>query len=368
MNRTPEPAVTDLELRHPTGVTGIRVGEGAVPALAPWMASRLEGRRLFVVTTEVVLRHHRAALTALEGAGLAPQALTVPDGESAKSLEVAAGLWGELSRGGAKRDSRLLAFGGGSVSDVTGFVAGTFARGIEWLAWPTTLLAQVDAAIGGKTAIDLAEAKNAVGLFHHPTTVVCDTAFLSTLPERELRSGLYEVVKVAALLDAALFERLERDLERLVTGEIAALTPVVVEAARIKARVVEEDPGDRGKRALLNFGHTLGHALEAALGYSRLTHGEAIGHGMRFALRLASRRGLDAGAAQRVERLVGRLAPPVLPDLAPEALVELMARDKKAREAGLAWILPTGLGAGGAATPIAPDELRGELEDFLAGA
>jgi 3-dehydroquinate synthase len=346
-------------------VTPIRVGPGALAAAVDELSAVLSGRRLFIVSSQRLLELHGSALGPVEAAAQEPHRLIVADGEEAKRLDVAERLWSEMARAGAKRDSCLAAFGGGSVGDLAGFVAGAFARGIDWLQLPTTLLAQVDAAIGGKTAIDLPQAKNAVGLFHQPRLVVCDTALLATLPARQLRSGLFEVLKVAALFDPALLATVETELDRLVAGDAEALSPVVAVAARLKVRIVEGDVGDRGERRLLNFGHTLGHALEAALDYRHLTHGEAVGFGMLFALRLAVRRGMDETEAERISHLIGRVGLPALPRLAKEAVLAAMACDKKARESGLDWVLPSGLGRGGEAIPVPAEELSEELEDFL---
>jgi len=267
---------------------------------------------------------------------------------------------------GGKRDSRLIAFGGGSVGDLGGFAAGCFLRGIDFTQIPTTLLAQVDAAIGGKTGVDLPGGKNTVGLFHHPWMVACDTSLLPTLPREELRSGLVEVIKMAALLDPDLFDRVERQLETLLDGDPAALGPVVAAAAAAKIAVVERDPTEQGDRRLLNFGHTLGHAIEASCRYSGLRHGEAVGYGILFALRLALRRGLAKDAAARIYTLIHRLGLPPLPALDPGDLMAAMARDKKARESGLVWVLPHALGEGRMVGGIPNEEVLAGLRDFLA--
>lgn len=268
---------------------------------------------------------------------------------------------------GGKRDSRLIAFGGGSVGDLGGFAAGCFLRGIEFVQIPTTLLAQVDASIGGKTGVDLPGGKNTVGLFHHPRWVICDTAVLPSLPREELRSGLVEVIKMAALLDPDLFELLEKELEILLDGDPTALGPVVAAAAAAKIAVVERDPIEKGERRLLNFGHTLGHAVESASGYAGLRHGEAVGYGILFALRLALRRGLPAATAKRIHDLIRRLELPSLPGgLDPERLMDLMARDKKARESGLVWVLPVDLGTGRMTEDVPQKEVLEELGRFLA--
>ncbi len=359
-------AVERFELRHPRGVTRLAAGDGALAAAAPELAARFAGRALFVVSSAPILALHGAALEPLEAAARGATRLEVADGEPAKCLAEAERLWRALAAAGAKRDSVVAAFGGGSVGDLAGFVAATFLRGVELVQLPTTLLAQVDAAIGGKTAIDLPEAKNSVGCFHHPSWVVAESRFLATLPRRELRSGLVEAIKTAAALDGALLDRIDRDLPALLAGEPAALAPVAAAAARAKARLVESDPEEAGARQLLNLGHTLGHALETAAGYGRLRHGDAVAHGLRFALRLAAPRGLDAGFGRRLSALIDRLEVPPLPRLDPGALLELMARDKKARAAGLTWVLPIAPGRAERIAGIPWAEVEARLGELLA--
>lgn len=367
-----------LCLRHPEGETQILVGPAlleearCVEAVSAWVA----GRTVFVVTSQPIQDLHAQRLTALTAGAARTVPLLVPDGEAAKTLEVAGSLWRRMLQAGGKRDSRVIGFGGGSVGDLAGFVAGGFLRGIEVTHVPTTLLAQVDASIGGKTAIDLPEAKNSVGLFVHPRFVLSDTEVLATLGRRHLAAGLAEVVKMALLLDPELLTRVEEELPRLLAGQAEALAPVVAAAARAKIRVVEEDPREAGLRRVLNFGHTLGHALETTLGYRGLLHGEAVIHGMCFALRLARPRGLDAAVAERFAALLERLEAPSLATFVEsgpevfgvEALLTAMSRDKKAREGGLAWVLPAGLGEARITSDISQEEVRRELQAFLSAA
>jgi len=312
-----------------------------------------------------VLALHRDALAPIAGLAAEVVVLSVPDGEAAKTVDEAGRLWEALLAAGGRRDSLVVALGGGSVSDLAGFAAGAFLRGVDWLAIPTTLLAQVDAAVGGKTGVDLPAAKNAVGLFHHPLAVWAEPAFVATLSIDQRRHGLVEALKVGAVLDLALFERIERQAERLLAGDAEALAPVAAAAARAKADLVAIDPEERGARQLLNFGHTLGHALEAEAGYGRLAHGDAVAHGLRFALRLSRRDGCESEFATRVERLVDRLAPPPLPPLAPEPLLGRLAHDKKARREGLGWVLLRGPGRGEFGVPIDAAEVADELAKFL---
>ncbi|HEX4962379.1 MAG TPA: 3-dehydroquinate synthase [Thermoanaerobaculia bacterium] len=357
--------ISRLTLDHPDGVTPVLVGEGALSAAQPELAEWLSGRTAFVVTSARVWALHGDRLDAISRSAARWVILEVEDGEEAKSVESAGRLWNEMLAAGGKRDSRLLTFGGGVVGDLGGFAAGCFLRGLEFVQVPTTLLAQVDASIGGKTGVDLPGGKNTVGLFHHPRRVISDTSVLPTLPPEELRSGMVEVVKMAALLDPDLFVLLEEQMETLLEGDPEALGPVVAAAAAAKIAVVERDPIEKGERRLLNFGHTLGHAIEAACEYSGLRHGEAVGYGILFALRLALSRGLDRRTAERIQSLILRLHLPPLPELDPETLLAAMARDKKALESGLVWVLPRALGEGRMAGSVPPAEVRAELRSFL---
>lgn len=356
-----------LTLRHPTGRTRIVAGFGALTAAWEELSGWLAGRTVFLVTSPPIRELHGERLAPLAETAARWVPVEVPDGEAAKSVATANRLWNEMLAEGGKRDSRLVAFGGGSVGDLGGFVAGCFLRGIEVVQIPTTLLAQVDAALGGKTGVDLPGGKNTVGLFHHPIRVLAETAFLHTLPREELRSGLVEVVKMALLLDPELLERTEAELPRLLDGDPEALGPVVGRAAAAKIGVVERDPVEKGERKLLNFGHTLGHAIEASLGYRGLRHGEAVAYGILFALRLAVLRGLDPAVARRMRDLLARFGLPRLPSLDPAELLDHMQRDKKARESGLAWVLPASLGRGEVAEGIDPERVWSELTAFLQG-
>jgi 3-dehydroquinate synthase len=335
------------------------------PEVLHWLA----GRRAFVVSSQPVRRLHGARMAALEAAAGSVEWLDVPDGEAAKDLATVGRLWNALLAAGGKRDSLVVAFGGGSVGDVTGFAAGAFLRGIEFLQVPTTLLAQVDASVGGKTGIDLPAGKNTVGLFHPPAHVLADTSLLTTLPRAELRSGLVEVVKMAAVLDGELLTRCERDLGSLLAGDVATLTPVVESAVAAKVRVVGEDPTETtGRRRVLNLGHTLGHAIETVLEYGHLRHGEAVAYGLLFAIRLAQRlRLIEDDVGERLRRLLGRFELPVLPvDRLPvAALLAAMARDKKASQRGLVWVLPRRVGED-RQEPVPAELVREELEPFLA--
>ncbi len=354
-----------LTLRHPDGETSIVVARGALEQAKQELLDWIRDRAVFVITSPNIHSLHGSLLDALINAASNWTVLQVPDGESAKDLSQAERLWNEILVAGGKRDSRVVAFGGGSVGDLTGFVAGCFLRGIEAVQIPTTLLAQVDAAIGGKTGVNLPAGKNAVGLFAHPRLVVIDTDLLQTLPSAELRSGLVEVAKMAILRSPELFVRLEENLEHLLEGDPEALEPVVVAAVEGKIAIVEQDPVEKGDRQLLNLGHTVGHALETALAYKDLRHGEAVGYGILFALRLAELRGLERETSNRIRALLTRFQFPVLPQISAQELREIVARDKKAREAGLVWVLPVELGKCEIVADIEPRVVAQELERFL---
>jgi 3-dehydroquinate synthase len=368
-----------LTLAHPRGVSEVLVGRGLLAAggtaalgdVTEWC----RGRVVFLVTSEVPERHcGAAARQLLETAGAARiETIEVPDGEAAKTVDCAASVWWEMLERGGKRDSRLVTLGGGSVGDLGGFVAASFLRGIDYIQIPTTLLAQVDASVGGKTGVDLPGGKNTVGAFHHPRFVLADIDSLRTLPVGELRAGLFEVVKMAALLDLDLLDSVEESLVPLLAGDADALTPVVAASIQAKLNVVEADLEEGDRRRLLNFGHTLGHAIEAEFGYRGLRHGDAVAHGMRFVLRLALGRGLDPDFAERFKRLIERMGPPDLAAverdmgvrLEVDRLMAAMGRDKKARESGLVWILPAAPGRGEIVADLDPAAVRTELQAFL---
>jgi 3-dehydroquinate synthase len=352
-------------LRHAGGVTELAVGLGpgvVAEVLGDWVAAR----SVFAVTSEPVWRLHGERCCApLAAAAASWTVLEVPDGEAAKTPAVAERLWRRLLAAGGRRDSRVVAFGGGSVGDVAGFAAATFLRGVGVCQVPTTVLAQVDAAIGGKSAINLPGAKNSVGVFRQPDRVVAAVELLATLDERERRAGLVEVVKMAALLDPGLLDRVERDLDLLLVAVGEPWVDLVARAQAAKVGVVERDPLESGERRVLNFGHTLGHALEAHAGFGALLHGEAVAYGMLFALQLAGGRGLDTGFRRRLETVIERLEPAALPPASVDELLTLAGRDKKAGREGIVWVLPTAPGAWEAVT-LESGVLRAELEAFMA--
>jgi 3-dehydroquinate synthase len=333
------PVVEIIAARQGEHSYPVHVGRGAVRALAPL----LEGvDRVALVSCSRVLRTPLGREVAGWVEGCAPLAVThqLADGEKGKTLAELERAAVALLRAGCTRRSLVVALGGGAVTDAAGFLAATFMRGIPWIAVPTTLLAMVDAAIGGKTAANLPVAKNAVGAFHPPRAVLADPAALATLPARELASGKGEVVKYGAL-DPRL---LAPFAEACAAG---ALDPAVVAAcARIKVDVVAEDPTEQGPRKLLNLGHTFGHGIEAAGKFARYTHGEAVGVGLAFAFRLARRLGrVGDGAVEAIEAAIRQADLPVrVPPALARKAIQHMAFDKKRTAAGLRWVLPRAKG------------------------
>lgn len=353
---------------EPEAETVLLFRGGASQDLPEELAAALRGRTVFVLSTPRLRRVHGEKIARLVAPAARRIELEADDGEAAKTLDQAGELWRRMVEAGGKRDSLLVAVGGGSLTDLGGFVAGCFLRGIPVIHVPTTLLAMVDAAIGGKTAIDL-HGKNLVGTFHHPRLVLADTDFLVTLPADELRAGLVEAIKMAAMLDPELFELIETALPSLLAGDRQVLLAVVARAAAAKCGVVAADPTEKGLRKVLNFGHTLGHAIEGVLGYAGLRHGEAVAYGMLFTLLLQKGRPeADPAFFRRLHGLLSRLGLPEL-QLHPHhvsALMDFMSRDKKASEQGLTWVLPTRLGEHQFRGGIPAAEVAAALGSFLA--
>ncbi len=311
-----------------------------------WLARQLpdDPSGVFLLSSPTVWRHWGRALTSAL-APARPRRILFDDREVAKNLQTVEGIARQLVRGGGDRGAVLVAAGGGVVGDVAGFVAASYMRGVRLVHIPSTLVAQVDSSIGGKTGVNLREGKNLVGAFYPPRLVVADPDMLATLDDRQFRSGLYEVVKYAVISDPLLFDVLERTLGRMTRRDGSALDWVVARCARAKGEIVGRDERESGLRQVLNFGHTVGHALEAASGYRRLLHGEAVGWGMLAAVEIARELGrLSQAQANRVAALVagiGRL--PRIP-VAPAAILARLHADKKARAGRLRWVLPRRVG------------------------
>jgi 3-dehydroquinate synthase len=274
-----------------------------------------------------------------------PTTLFLPAGEQNKRLPQIERLASELAQAGADRSSLLIAFGGGIVGDLAGFLAAIYMRGIDYIQVPTTLLAQVDSSVGGKTGVNLATGKNLIGSFHHPRAVFADIDILQTLPDRELRAGLFESVKAGIIRDPSLFRFMEQNSKSILARDPAALERVITSSIRMKANVVAIDERESGLRMILNYGHTLGHAIEAATNFSTLLHGEAIAWGMLAALQIAlARKTVTPAQAQRIEQTI-LLYGPLPPFRAtPAKLLAAAGRDKKNRAGTRRFILPKGIG------------------------
>jgi shikimate kinase/3-dehydroquinate synthase len=340
-------AVT-LTVHHPGGAYPIHIGQGLLDHAGG--ALRAAGARaggcVALVSNPVVAALYAArAEAALRAAGFEPFACTVPDGEQHKTLATVAGLYEQFLAGGLDRSGTVLSLGGGVTGDVAGFAAATYMRGVRLAQVPTTLLAMVDASVGGKTGVDLPQGKNLAGAFKQPAVVVVDPGLLTTLPAGELRSGMAEVLKHALLADPELFAALRRPKSGDGSPLTSDVSEYVARALRVKIDVVEEDPYEEGQRAMLNLGHTVGHALERLSDY-RLRHGEAVSIGLVAAARLATRLGrAEPGLVDEVEGALAAWDLPVrCPPLDPATIWAAMAHDKKRRGRTLRWVLPRAVG------------------------
>lgn len=318
------------------------IGPGAWSALRDFPCAQYTS--LFVITERKLWRFW--GKTFLKEAGLEAEPLFVPPGEASKSLGALERLAGALLKRGADRGSLLVLFGGGVIGDLGGFLASVYMRGVDCVHVPTTVLAQVDSSIGGKTAVNLTEMKNLIGTFYPPRVVVSDPRVLSSLSQRDFRSGLYEVVKHAILDGSGFASRLEACAGMLRPDDVAALGPVIARAAKVKINVVNRDERETGLRMVLNLGHTFGHALEEITHYKRFVHGEAVAWGLLAVSRLAQRMGaLKAIEGERIERLVRSLGPlPPVRDISPASVLRLLPQDKKAVAGRIRWVVPERIG------------------------
>ena len=325
----------------------IHIGTGILDATALY-APHLPAGSAAVVTNEVVAPLYLPRVKkALEAAGARVAEIVLDDGEQAKRWTSLERVFDALLAARCGRDTLIVALGGGVIGDLAGFAAAIYQRGVALLQVPTTLLAQVDSSVGGKTAINHVQGKNMLGAFHQPRAVITDVATLDTLPERELRAGLAEVIKHALALDLRFVEWLEKSIDELLARERSALVYAVRRCCELKAGVVAADERESGVRSLLNFGHTFGHAIEAGTGYGAWLHGEAIAAGMVMATELSARAGLIAAAdVHRVRSLLGRAGLPITgPALSAERLMQLMALDKKAARGRVRFVLLNSIGA-----------------------
>ncbi len=325
----------------------IEIGTGNLPEAGRFVDERLSPAHVVLVTDENVVEPHGQAVANSLAEHADVDILAVEPGESTKSIATADVLWQKLLDVGADRRTAVVAVGGGVVGDLAGFVAATFARGLPFVQIPTTLLAQVDSSVGGKVGVNLPGAKNMVGAFWQPRGVLIDTAVLTTLPGREYRAGLAEVVKYGVILDADFFTYLEDHAAELCERDHEVLRHIVARSCQLKADVVASDEREEtGLRAVLNYGHTFCHAFETLTGYGQLLHGEAVSIGMMCAARLAERLGrIDATfVARQLALLTALELPTQMPLLDADEVIAVMRRDKKAAEGRLRFVLPTRLG------------------------
>jgi 3-dehydroquinate synthase len=325
----------------------IHIGAGLLTRAGELLAPAFVRPRAIVVTNPVVAARYLEPLrSSLQASDIASETILVPDGEAHKSLATLDDVLTRLLQWKAERSTTLVALGGGVVGDLAGFAAAVYQRGMPFIQVPTTLLAQVDSSVGGKTAVNHPLGKNMIGAFHQPRAVLIDTHCLRSLPAREFSAGLAEVIKYGAIRDAGFFSWLEANLERLVARDDDALAHAIGESCRIKAEIVAADERETGERALLNLGHTFGHAIEAGLGYGEWLHGEAVAAGMVLAAQTSARLGLLAeGDVARLSALIARAGLPVAaPALGFDRWLELMGRDKKVEGGALRFVLLDALG------------------------
>jgi len=364
---SPSPSLLErLHLTTPSRDCQILIGRGLLGDPASW-AGTSRSTQAVIVTNPTVAAHWRASLEqALKSLYPRVSVVELPDGEAHKDWPALSLIFDHLLAQGCDRKTVLFALGGGVIGDMTGFAAGCYMRGVPFVQVPTTLLAQVDSSVGGKTAINHALGKNMIGLFYQPERVVCDLDTLATLPKRELVAGLAEVIKYGPIADENFLVWIETNLEALLGLDAAALIHAVKRSCQIKADVVGQDEREEGLRAILNFGHTFGHAIESGLGYGQWLHGEAVGCGMRMATDLSARLGLvPPDTVDRMHRLLERTGLPVrAPDLGVDRYLELMGRDKKAEAGRIRFVVLERLGR--AAVRQAPDEtVAAVIEDAV---
>ncbi len=338
----------------------IHIGAGILARAGELLAPPRPARAI-VVTNPVVAAHHLAPLqAALLRSGIRCEGVLVPDGEAHKDWATLYDVHTRLLELGAERSTLLVALGGGVIGDLAGFAAATYQRGMPLLQVPTTLLAQVDSSVGGKTAVNHPLGKNMIGAFHQPSAVIIDTSTLSTLPEREYIAGIAEVIKYGAACDIEFFEWLEANIAQLLARAPSAVEYAVTESCRIKAAIVAADEREAGARALLNFGHTFGHAIEAGTGFGAWLHGEAVAAGIALATTLSrSVTGLGGSEAARVVQLIARARLPVQPPPLPfDQWIALMSRDKKVDEGAMRFVLLDALGRASVRGGIGEESLR----------
>jgi 3-dehydroquinate synthase len=347
-----------IDVATPSRAYPVTIEDNAIERLGQILTELRVPKRVFIVSSPLVWRLHGGRLRSINA-----ESILVPDGERHKQLPTVARIYDALVRTSADRASTLVTFGGGVIGDMAGFAAATYLRGITLVHVPTTLLAQVDSAIGGKVGVNHPLGKNLIGAFYQPSAVVIDPTVLATLPRREFRAGLYEVVKYGVTSSASLFDRLTRDRTAIFAREQEVLTSVIAESCRIKASVVAADEREAGLRRILNFGHTAGHAIEAVTKYRRYRHGEAVAYGMLVAAALAAARGALAERDQKaIGDVIAGLGPlPAIADVSTSQILDAVRHDKKVVSGRLHFVLPTAIGA----TAIVDDVTEKEMREAL---
>jgi len=344
-----------IPVHTPSGDYQIEIATGISNRLPALLESARAPARRFLISSPPIWKLHGERFQTLTS----EPPILIPDGERHKRVATVGRIYDALVRAAADRATTIVAVGGGVVGDTAGFAAATFLRGVPLVQVPTTLLAQVDSAIGGKVGVNHPLGKNLIGAFHQPLAVAIDPDLLATLPRREFRAGLYEVVKYGMIASRGLFDRLTSDLAAVFKREPALLADVIGESCRIKAAVVSADERESGPRRALNFGHTMGHALESLTQYKRFRHGEAVAYGMLAACELAVARGaLDPSARDALRELITRMGPlPAVADLSAAEAVEAAGRDKKIVGGTLHFVLPTAIGTTTTVTDVTSEEL-----------
>ncbi|HWW86185.1 MAG TPA: 3-dehydroquinate synthase [Vicinamibacterales bacterium] len=349
-----------IDVKTPSRAYVVNIADGSLDDVGRLLDDLGAPQRRFIVSSPLVWRLHGTRLAR----ALAGEAILIPDGERFKQLSAVTRVHDALVRSRADRASTLVTFGGGVIGDTAGFAAATYLRGIPLVHVPTTLLAQVDSAIGGKVGVNHSLGKNLIGAFYQPMTVIVDPSVLGTLPRREFRAGLYEVIKYGMTSSAALFDRIARERKAIFARAPEVLAPIIAEACQIKASVVSSDEQEAGPRRILNFGHTAGHAIEAVTKYRRYRHGEAVAYGMLVAAELARERGALAERDQQaLSDIIASLGPlPPIADVPTTEILEAIQHDKKTIAGRLHFVLPTAVGAATIVDDVVEKELRTALK------
>jgi len=325
----------------------ILIGRNLLPSVGDYLVHRERTRRALVVTNPVINKLYGKRLSeGLQNAGLEMECVEIPEGETHKTLQDAQTVYDHLIQNQYDRSTLLVALGGGVIGDLTGFIAATFLRGIPYIQVPTTLLSQVDSSVGGKTAVNHPQGKNLIGAFYQPQLVAIDLDTLSSLPADEFRAGMAEIIKYGVIEDPKLFAFLEKNSEKILAQDTECLAHIIETSCAIKAKVVERDERESNYRMVLNFGHTIGHAVEALTDYSQFKHGEAIAIGMVYAAKLSCQLGqCSPEAVQRIESLVKQYGlPSRLPEFSADDYIQTVYRDKKAHDRNIRFVLVKDIG------------------------